>query len=291
MNGADLSRFDDLVSRHLDGPLSEEEAAALSTLLADPALASRFLDIARIDSEIRGLLAAPVPDAAMAELVREDIEQHLVEPIPVLPATPRRSRNPLFTLRRLAWAAVFVVIAGLAALFVFRSTPSVNAPIVASVQGEVRLDGPLGERSATHGLRCQPGERLRTIGRNSSARIEFRDGSSLRMNGNVSAIYESRGAAHRLRLDHGTIQATLKPHPKRAELTLATPDAEVVATESTFLLEAAAHSTRLEVTAGAARFRRRVGGEEIWVEAGHYAVCAENAPFVSMPSGAELRHH
>ena len=77
MSAADLSHFDDLVSRYLDDALSESDAAELVTLLAEPPLAVRFLEMTRLNSEISGLLAAPVPHAAMVELVRADIERHI----------------------------------------------------------------------------------------------------------------------------------------------------------------------------------------------------------------------
>src|SRR5712691_4937724 len=124
MSAAELTRFDELVSRYVDDALTDNDAAELLALLAKPLLAARFLEMTRLNSEIAGLLAAPVPDAAMVELVRTDIERILAgEPVaggvrlrvlekaqPNASTPPRASalrpvprwRKPV--LRALAWA-------------------------------------------------------------------------------------------------------------------------------------------------------------------------------------------
>src|SRR5262245_36123864 len=129
MSAGDLSRFDQLVSRYLDDELTPSEAPELVSLLAEPEFAARFLEIMRLNAEIAGLLAAPVPDAAMVELVGADIEKSLaaaprtgggplriVEQPAATPSTtaaspvvhpPPRKRGK--ALSRLAWAAMFIV--------------------------------------------------------------------------------------------------------------------------------------------------------------------------------------
>ena len=63
---------------YLDDTLTETDATALVALVAGPSLAARFLEATRLNSEVAGLLAAPVPDATMVEFVRADIEKSLV---------------------------------------------------------------------------------------------------------------------------------------------------------------------------------------------------------------------
>src|SRR5438093_11891781 len=162
MSAAELSRFDELVSRYLDDELIRADASELVTFLAEPELAARFLEMMRLNSEIGGLLSAPVPDAAMVELVRADIEKSLAAAQPTsgvrlriaerpAPASSTTAAVPVAhplpqkrgrALWRLAWAAVFVVFAGLATTLVVNRTPSADAPIVVSARGEVRLEGP-----------------------------------------------------------------------------------------------------------------------------------------------------
>src|SRR2546428_8243015 len=147
MSAAELSHFDELVSRYLDDALTDTDAAELAALLAQPPLAARFLEMTRLNSEIAGLLAAPVPDAAMVELVRTDIERILAgrpaasgvrlrsledaqshvagTPKVSAPRPMPRRRKPV--LRAWAWAAVFFVFAGLSAIFFINRTRSADA--------------------------------------------------------------------------------------------------------------------------------------------------------------------
>src|SRR5258708_38196002 len=96
----------------------------------------------RMNSEIAGLLAAPVPDAAMVELVRADLQDgitgnagggrmpHLraVEPTArgsiraVIAASHPLLRQNKSMWRRCAWGAGFVFNCGLAAMFFNKAT-------------------------------------------------------------------------------------------------------------------------------------------------------------------------
>ena len=122
---------------YLDDTLTETDATALVALVAEPSLAARFLEATRLNSEVAGLLAAPVPDATMVEFVRADIEKSLVgtqiadgvrlriaeraqPPAATQPSflpsrTRPRRRKP--ALRALAWAAVFLILAALAGIY------------------------------------------------------------------------------------------------------------------------------------------------------------------------------
>lgn len=62
MSAAELSRLDELVSRYLDDALVDSDAVELVAWLAEPKAAARFLEMTRFNSELAGLLAAPVPD-------------------------------------------------------------------------------------------------------------------------------------------------------------------------------------------------------------------------------------
>src|SRR5712691_10838481 len=142
MSAGELTRFDELVSRYIDDALTDNDAAELLALLAEPPLAARFLEMTRLNSEIAGLLAAPVPDAAMVELVRTDIERilagepaaggarlrildraqpHALTP-PIASAPDPATRRSKPVLQMLAWAAVFFVFVGLLAVFLINRT-------------------------------------------------------------------------------------------------------------------------------------------------------------------------
>ena len=310
MSAAEFSRFDDLVSRYLDDQLMAADAAELLALLAEPALAARFLETSRLNSEIAGLLAAPVPDAAMVELVRADIEKSLASadspgwarlriakrtpPHPaaqpnVLPPRPTAPRRKL-ALRALAWAAAFLVFAGLAAVFLLNGTRLSEAPAIASVQGEVRLLGATGERVVKKGERWQRGDTLKTVGPNSAVTVTFGDETRLDFGGNNVAINQSTNEERRVGLEQGSVQAVLKKQPAGRPFVFATPETEAIIVGTTLRLVTSAHHTRLEVSEGEVRFRRRHDGVEVAVRAGFFAVVAPNVPFVAKPIHGD-RHH
>ena len=311
MSVTNLPRFDELVSRYLDEGLTDTDASELVALLAEPRLAARFLEMTRLNSEIAGLLAAPVPDAAMVEIVRADIEKSLASPqspggvrlqitertppraatqptvLPLRPMAPRRKP----ALRALAWAAVFLGFAGLAAVFLFNGVRRAATPTVVSVQGEARLLGAAGDRTLKAGELWQRGKALKTVGPNSAVAVTFSDGTRLDFGGNSVAVNQSTKEGPRVQLDHGTVQAVLKQQPPRRPFVFVTPEAEAIVTGTKLRLITGGHHTRLEVTEGEVRFRRLHDRAEVTVKAGHYAVVAPNSPLVAMPFHPEVHHH
>lgn len=311
MSAGELSRFDELVSRYLDGEVAEAEAAELLALLAEPPLAALFLEIARLNSEIAGILAAPVPDEAMVELVRTDIEKsmanlplaerapqlRIVERAEAAQSTQTELSASSSVLRRhwlarsgLKWAAAFVVLAGIAAIMLLRPANFGNVPVIASAQGEVRLVGPEGERVPTPGDAWQENERLKTVGPNSSVTLKLRDGSQLDFSNGAIAVREPTVHGCRVTLEHGVLQATVKKHSVSAPFVFATPEAEARVVGTKLRLVASLHSIRLEVSEGEVGFRRRHDDKEITVKSGEYAVVAPNAPFVARATHADPHH-
>ena len=310
MSLPEFPRFDELVSRYLDEQLTAADAAELLALLTEPVLAARFLETTRLNSEIAGMLAAPVPDAAMVELVRADIEKSLASAdspagarlrigertrpivatpptvVPLHPMAPRRKP----ALRAWAWAAVFLVFAGLAAVFLLNGTRRAQAPAIASVQGEVRLLGATGERVVKKGERWQRGDTLKTVGPNSAVTVTFGDETRLDFGGNNVAINQSTNEERRVGLEQGSVQAVLKKQPAGRPFVFATPETEAIIVGTTLRLVTSAHHTRLEVSEGEVRFRRRHDGVEVAVRAGFFAVVAPNVPFVAKPIHGD-RHH
>ena len=302
MSAAELSRFDELVSRYLDDALTDSDAAELVALLAEPPLAARFLEMTRLNSEIAGVLAAPVPDEAMVELVRTDIEKYLrdaqlvhglrlkiVERTdatgslpPVLAPRPlARRRAPM--LRALAWAAVFLVLASLAAVWLVNRGPTADAASVASVRGEVWLMGKTGERPLKPGQSWPRGDTLKTVGAKSAVTVTFSDGTRLDLAGDSVAVNQSGANGQRVELEHGELQSVVKKQPPRQPFVFATPEAEAIVVGTALRLVTGAHHTRLEVTEGEVRLRRLRDGAEVAVKTDYGAVVAPNAPLVATP--------
>jgi ferric-dicitrate binding protein FerR (iron transport regulator) len=301
MNPNELSRFDELVSRYLDETLTKVDQTELVALLAEPPLAARFLEMSRLNCEIAGLLAAPVPDAAMVELVGADIKKDRVVARPQgggLRIIERNEARPLFQTstsavpsqqrRRgiwqpLAWAAVFVIAAGLAAFFLVNRASSAYAASVVAVQGEVRLVGVNGQRALAAGQSWHHGEKIKTFGPNSSISMQLRDGTRIDFGGNTIAVNLSGKAGNRVELEYGEVRADVKKQAAGRKITLVTPEAEAVVVGTKFHLITGGNQTRIEVMEGEVLFRRRADGIEVAVKAGYFAIVAPNAPLTAKP--------
>ena len=310
MSAAELSRFDELVSRYLDAALSDTDATELVALLAEPPLAARFLEMTRLNSEIAGVLAAPVPDEAMVELVRTDIAKHLSDSEPVhglrlkivertdtthsSPLTFRaphplpRRRAPVR--RALAWAAVFLVFASLAAVWFVNRGGTADAVSVASVQGEVRLVGKVGERQLKPGQSWPRGETLKTVGARSAVTLTFSDGTRLDLAGDSVAVNQSGANGQRVELQRGDLQSVVKKQPPRQPFVVATPEAEAIVVGTALQISTDAHHTRLVVTEGQVLLRRRADGTEVMVRAGFHALVAPGTKPVASPNQTGAQH-
>jgi len=310
MSADSMSRFEELVSRYLDEGLTEAAAAELAGLLEEPRLAARFLEMTRLNSEIAGLLSAPVPDAAMVDLVRPDIEKALAGEQPPgvrlrfseriqtsaktetnvvsAPSAFKSRRKAL--LRALPWAAVFLLFAGLAAIIILNRTRSSEAGTVASIEGEIRRLGSQGEQALKERQSWQRGETLKTVGAKSTATVTFSDRSRLVLSEDCIVRNQSTREEHRVELDHGALQAVVTKQPTKRPFLLVTPEAEALVVGTALRLVTGGHHTRLEVTEGEVLFRRLHDGAEVSVEAGNYAVVAPNVPFVVRPIHANPHH-
>ncbi|HYG76703.1 MAG TPA: FecR domain-containing protein [Planctomycetota bacterium] len=73
MSPTENIRFEELVSSYLDSRLSEAQEYELLQILESPAYGRAFLEMTRIDGEIKGLLSLPVADDVMANVVAKEI--------------------------------------------------------------------------------------------------------------------------------------------------------------------------------------------------------------------------
>ena len=312
MSAVEFSRFDELVSRYLDAALTDSDATELLALLAEPTTAAaRFMEMTRLNSEIAGVLAAPVPDEAMVELVRTDIEKCLDDAQPVrgfrlkvverthpitsspltvrAPRPPSRRRAP--GLWALAWAAVFLVFAGLAAIWFVHRGRTADAPSVASLQGQVRLMGKAGERPLKPGQSWPRGETLKTVGPKSAVTVTFQDGTRIDFGGDSVAVNRSSEKGRRVELERGGLQSAVKKQPPRQAFVFVTPEAEAVVVGTALQVSTDAHHTRLAVTEGQVLLKRRADGKEVMVRAGFHALVTPGTKLVASPNDAGAPHH
>jgi len=298
--------FDELVSRYLDGELSEQERAVLLQSLATLEHAARFLEITRLNAEIAGLLAAPVPDSVMVELVMSDLRRdsrsiepplrlrepaaqtpRSITPVDFATASPAGRTRSRFGM--LKWAAVFAGLLAVASVCYVTFLRSSNAMTLVRSDGEVRFISTSGETrpQANHVI---GNGTLKTIGASSAATIALKDGTRIDVGGNTTLVARPPKEAVRFHLENGSLKAQVSKQPKNRRLIFATPEAEAIVVGTTLRLTASGHSTRLEVAEGEVRFRRRHDGAEVRVTTGQSAVVAPNVPFVAAPHHPDPHH-
>ena len=125
-------RFRDLASRSLDGTLSPEEETELVDLLDDPERAREYAEADRVGRELSGLLASPLSDGKMSELVLRDIagrrDSDRVNLILEKVARRRPRRREAGRPDRAAWTAALASLAAAAMLLalagVWKSPPA-----------------------------------------------------------------------------------------------------------------------------------------------------------------------
>ena len=289
MSAAELSRFDELVSCYLDAALSDTDATELLALLAEPPLAARFLELTRLNSEIAGVLAAPVPDEAMVEMVCADIANFVTAaPQAVVPVRPRRTPA-------LAWAAVFLVLAGVAVVwFVNRERPAFAPTVASSItssRGDVRVTGANGEHALKTGAPWQRGETLKIVGPKSTATVAFDDGTRLDFAGDSVAVNQSGAEGRRVEMERGEVRCAVQPQPARQPFVFATPDAEAVVLGTTFQVTTVNHhDTRVVVTEGQVRVKRRADSAEVMVAAGFHVLITPKGKLKADTNDAKQFH-
>jgi hypothetical protein len=294
-----IDQFDELVSRYLDGELSQDERTELLQLLAAPESAERFLEITKLNAEITGLLSAPVPNNVMVELVMSDlrktdanIQQPLrlreqsvqsarsITPVDFSESAPTARTRSRFTV--LKWAAVFIGVIAVAAALFSGFWRSQDSPKVVGVQGEVYfINGSVQtpvQANSTVGI-----GKLKTVGPSSRATIAFNDGTRVDLDGGTVLDLRPPKDNARVRLENGSLKSEITKQPKNRLFIFATPEAEAIVVGTKLRLAVNGHATRLEVLEGEVRFRRLHDGAEIRVEAGQYAVVAPNVPFLDTP--------
>jgi len=305
-------RFDDLLSRHLDEALEASEQAALCAWLMLPEYSARFLEMTKLNAEIAGLLAAPVPDEVMAGLVLSDIkngEAGVVHPMPasVTARLPRRVSKAPWS-GALKWAAVFVaLLAGAAVYFsgIWRTLPhrgvvagkeegnsknptplpvEEKLPEVAAVQGEVYFIDASGQAQLTGKQPLNKTGKLKTVGKESRASILLGDGTRVDLGGDSVLVTETAPDKPRFYLEVGSLDSRIPSQPAEKPLTFGTPELEAVVKGTALSLAAWPHYTRLVVTEGTVLLKRREDGAEVTVHAGYHVLVAPHSKLVADPN-------
>jgi hypothetical protein len=307
MMNEETNRFDELLSRYLDGELSQGERGELLQLLAAPESAERFLETTKLNAEITGLLSAPVPDNVMVELVMSDLRKNDVDvqqplrlrtqsaqpapsitPVDFAGPAPKPRTRPRFT--ALKWAAVLVGVIAVAAVFFSGFWRSSDFAKVVGVQGEVFfISGSVQkppEVNSTLGV-----GKLKTVGPSSRVTMVFNDGTRVDLDGGTVLDLRPSKDNARVLLENGSLKSEIRKQAKNRSFVFSTPEAEAIVVGTKLRLAVSGHSTRLEVFEGEVQFRRIHDSAEVRVRAGEFAVVAPNVPFVATPHHPILTTH
>lgn len=162
---------------------------------------------------------------------------------------------------------------------------SVAAGILESLRGHVDVVEASGRRKpASQGLTLSSGQGLAT-GAGGSVTLRFADGTTITLEANTVlrsvSDREPRGPGKRVFMDSGTLRADVAKQPLTQQMVFTTPTGEARVLGTTLRLIVDSTRTRLDVTGGKVRLKRRADGKSVDVVSGYFAVAAEGTPLKS----------
>lgn len=271
----------DEVEALLAGRLDEESARRLlARIAAEPATLASLAEQWRMH-RLLAAEARPLSDTADARLAKAVATSRSPSAsgahfaARVASRVAQRRRQPRTRPRR--WLVASMLVAAAAALAAMVWLYDVSAPspasgaVVAAVSGSVRI----GDQPAAVSRVLYAGEALH-IAADSSATVTYADGTELRVAGGSQLLFDAAAPGKRLRLERGSLTATVAPQPAGAPLVIATAQADAIVRGTRLTLDASADQSRLEVAQGVVDFAR--GTELLTVARGGAAVAAEGRP-------------
>lgn len=267
-----LSRHDqDLVNGYCSGSLSKAEFAELENRLRE----SR--EMRRLLIEYRSIEAG-LPSAIAAGR-DEQVELRFEKKS----SSIRRLRFAL-----LATAAGFLLMFG---LNIFGPDSEPQLATLDSLTGSVRWIGTGGQVvDDVQSGRALTGGTIECLSADSSANLEFPDGSTVTISG-VSALTISDDGHKELHLREGNLSATVTPQPEGKPLRMLTPTAELEVLGTQFDVTAAETQTKITVNEGLVRVKRLTDGKFTDVKAAHSLVATIEArePLVAIAVQEPIR--
>lgn len=267
-----LSRHDqDLVNGYCSGSLSKAEFAELENRLRE----SR--EMRRLLIEYRSIEAG-LPSAIAAGR-DEQVELRFEKKS----SSIRRLRFAL-----LATAAGFLLMFG---LNIFGPDSEPQLATLDSLTGSVRWTGTGGQVvDDVQSGRALTGGTIECLSADSSANLEFPDGSTVTISG-VSALTISDDGHKELHLREGNLSATVTPQPEGKPLRMLTPTAELEVLGTQFDVTAAETQTKITVNEGLVRVKRLTDGKFTDVKAAHSLIATIEArePLVAIAVQEPIR--
>ncbi len=267
--------WESLIHRHLDGIATSEEVAELSKRLeSDANLRLTYLHLARIHAT---LAADDFDESSMQES-----ENRFFDLMQQLDAFDKRRRFHRLVMSVAAIAAVITLIAG---VYFFRPVVEPRIATITSIDGAIRWTGAGGLVSDNlESGRELTGGTLESLSVDSSAMLEFLDGSAVTISG-LSVLTISDAGQKELHLREGNLSATVETQPEGKPLRLLTTAAEIEVQRTQFDVTADATQTKITVNKGMVRVTRVADRKFVDINAAHSAVATIEAwePLVATP--------
>lgn len=293
-----------LIFRFLDGTAGAEEVRRLDRILRSDQEACRtLLDAAALETQLRQTISVERGAAHMSAKMQDPTElSPSAGQVRVRQHSPAPRTAP--ALRRWKrWAACAAVLAcTVAGVLIARhghgpdlaphkkpagaGQQALSASIaeVIEVHGAVRrLSGKTRESVAlSQGDRIRPGATVRT-GSDPVARVALRylDGTIVRLFGGTQGVLTEDKGAKRVRLDRGTLLASVMRQPEGREMTLATPNAVARVVGTRLTLSTRPGTTVLDVQEGKVDLTRLQDNRTITVGGKQHAVVQHGIVFRS----------
>jgi ferric-dicitrate binding protein FerR (iron transport regulator) len=274
---SDNNELHELVDRHLRGELDEAEKERLVELLDSDADARRdFVAQAQWDTRVADVLRAGCPSC-----------QTLLEPNADADAdadAPLAAQRPAVTLNRALWAAAAAIIFALTAGLYFQPS-SAERPIatITGLSGSLQWTG--GGGRVFHDLSVGAelsGGTIEGMEPGSWFELEFNDGSTVTISGNVTLTFSDHGQK-KLHLKEGGVSGNVKPQPAGKPMLIHTRTARLEVLGTQFDIDAGVLVTTLNVSEGTVRVKRLSDGSTVDVPAKHRVIAAADRKLLPVP--------
>lgn len=233
-----------LVLRYLDGEVSDDEVATLVQQLRDDApTRQRFVQISQMHLLVRRVA---------------------------------RDQRLAVRLSRTRWLVAVATAAAvlLCAVWLGMPSPPDTLPTIASLRGTVGIERDGQRHAAVIGERLAVDDRL-VVGGDGGLALVWADGAHVAVDPDSNLTVPPTTGA-RLRLERGTLLASVVAHAAEAPFAIATPDGLVTDIGTVFAVHRRADGTRVDVRSGSVRLD--AAGSTVLVPAGRSGAIAAGGP-------------
>ena len=287
--------LEELISRHLEGELAEDESLQMDRLLRkNPQARQRFGAALRQELLLGEVLPALYPASAP-----DTAQKTVAETVPASGVKPRqRSKRLVRRSVRLAprqrpatafWGAALAAAGLAAAVLVWlaaggRFSATTAVAVLDGSPAGITIKRGAAELPAAANMELLAGDRI-TGTEQAAGAIAYRDGTRVSLKSACDLALLTEKDAKKIGLTAGTVVCRVTPQATGQPLQFVTPQAQVTVVGTQFTLSVTAQATRVEVAQGRVTMQRLADAASVEVAGGEYAVAAPGLPLASLPLG------